>query len=183
MRGAGFMWDYLKTWNNAGLKHGSIFQEVCKHTDVHFSSRATRRDSSAWSTNHHWLLWVEGLTLNLRFTRTELPMPQRRVTVTDLTEQSWRVPHILQAPVTLTLWVCVGGGCPDPAAHVQKFGLKVCLKQWHSTYENLIDQAGIPSLAVRRKLLKLCQLYNINIFEWTCNFSQFTYLLQAYLVC
>ena len=44
---------------------------------------------------------------------------------------------------------------------VQKFGLKVCLKQWHSTYENLIDQAGIPSLAVRRKLLKLCQLYNI----------------------
>ena len=44
---------------------------------------------------------------------------------------------------------------------VQKFGLKVCLKQWHSTYGNLIDQAGIPSLAVRRKLLKLCQLYNI----------------------
>ena len=44
---------------------------------------------------------------------------------------------------------------------VQKFGLKVCLKQWHSIYENLIDQAGIPSLAVRRKLLKLCQLYNI----------------------
>ena len=36
---------------------------------------------------------------------------------------------------------------------VQKFGLKVCLKQWYSTYENLIDQAGIPSLAVRRKLL------------------------------
>ena len=44
---------------------------------------------------------------------------------------------------------------------VQKFGLKVCLKQWHSTYGNLIDQAGIPSLAVRHKLLKLCQLYNI----------------------
>jgi len=33
---------------------------------------------------------------------------------------------------------------------VQKFGLKVCLKQWNSTYENLIDQAGIPSLAVSR---------------------------------
>jgi len=32
---------------SAGLKHGSIFQEVCKHIDVHFSSRATRRDSSA----------------------------------------------------------------------------------------------------------------------------------------
>ena len=31
---------------------------------------------------------------------------------------------------------------------VQKFGLKVCLKQWHSTYENLIDQAGMPRLLV-----------------------------------
>jgi len=44
---------------------------------------------------------------------------------------------------------------------VQKFGLKVCLKQLHSTYGNLIDQASIPSLAVRCKLLKLCQLYSI----------------------
>ena len=44
---------------------------------------------------------------------------------------------------------------------VQKFGLKICLKKWHSTYGNLIDQAGIPSLAVRLKLLKLCQLFNI----------------------
>ena len=44
---------------------------------------------------------------------------------------------------------------------VQKFGLKVCLKQWHSTYGDLTVQAGIPSLAVRHKLLKLCQLYSI----------------------
>ena len=44
---------------------------------------------------------------------------------------------------------------------VQKFGLKVCLKQWHCTYEDLTVQAGIPSLAVRRKLLKFCQLYSI----------------------
>jgi len=34
---------------SAGLKHGSIFQEVSKHIDVHFSSRATRRDSSLYS--------------------------------------------------------------------------------------------------------------------------------------
>ena len=34
-------------------------------------------------------------------------------------------------------------------------------KYFFAVYENLIDQAGIPSLAVRCKLLKLCQLYNI----------------------
>ena len=50
---------------------------------------------------------------------------------------------------------------PEKLECVQKFGLKVCLKQWHSTYEDLTVQAGIPSLAVRRKLLKLCQLYSI----------------------
>jgi len=40
------------------------------------------------------------------------------------------------------------------------------LKQWHSTYGNLIDQAGIPSLAIRRKLLKLSE--RLQHFEWTC---------------
>ena len=40
--------------------------------------------------------------------------------------------------------------------HVQKFGLKVCLKDWHSSYDNLLNIANIPLLASRRQQLKLC---------------------------
>jgi len=68
---------------------------------------------------------------------------------------------------------------------VQKFGLKVCLKQWHSTYGNLIDQAGIPSLAVRRKLLKLCQLYvlnrHVNFHNLPTSSRPIPYLLNAFI--
>ena len=63
---------------------------------------------------------------------------------------------------------------------VQKFGLKVCLKQWHSTYEDLTVRAGIPSLAVRRKLLKLCQLYSI--LNGHVNFHNFPTVSRPSLV-
>jgi len=41
---------------------------------------------------------------------------------------------------------------------VQKFGLKVCLKDWHCSYYNLLNVANIPTPASRRQQLKLCQL-------------------------
>jgi len=44
---------------------------------------------------------------------------------------------------------------------VHKFGLKVCLKDWHCSYDNLLNIANIPILAYRRQQLKLCQLFNI----------------------
>ena len=44
---------------------------------------------------------------------------------------------------------------------VQKFGLKVCLKNWHCSYDNLLNIANIPTLASRRQQLKLGQLFNI----------------------
>jgi len=40
--------------------------------------------------------------------------------------------------------------------HVQKFGLKVCLKNWHCSYDNLLNIANIPTQASRRQQLKLC---------------------------
>ena len=45
--------------------------------------------------------------------------------------------------------------------NVQKFALKVSLKQWTLSYEDMLDRANIPSLSSRRKNLSLCQLYNI----------------------
>ena len=44
---------------------------------------------------------------------------------------------------------------------VQKFGLKVCVKNWHCSYDNLLNVTNIPLLASRRQQLKLCQLFNI----------------------
>ena len=45
--------------------------------------------------------------------------------------------------------------------HVQKFGLKVYLKDWHFSYDNLLNIANIPTLASRKQQLKLCELFNI----------------------
>jgi len=44
---------------------------------------------------------------------------------------------------------------------VQKFGLKVCLTDWHCSYNNLFNIANVPTLASRRQQLELCQLFNI----------------------
>ena len=49
----------------------------------------------------------------------------------------------------------------DAIERVQKFALKVCLKDWHSDYDNLLNRANVPPLAARRKVLKLCQLFTI----------------------
>jgi len=43
---------------------------------------------------------------------------------------------------------------------VQKFGLKVCLRNWHCSYDNLLNVANIPTLASRRQV-KDHQLLNI----------------------
>jgi len=44
---------------------------------------------------------------------------------------------------------------------VQKFGLKVCLRNWHCSYDNLLNVANIPTLASRRQQVKDHQLLNI----------------------
>ena len=42
---------------------------------------------------------------------------------------------------------------------VQKFAAKVCTKQWHWSYEELLHTLQLPSLQVRRKRMKLVLLY------------------------
>ena len=44
---------------------------------------------------------------------------------------------------------------------VQKFALRICLKSWNSNYESLLSYCHVPTLSNRRKVLKLCLLFNI----------------------
>ena len=44
---------------------------------------------------------------------------------------------------------------------VQKFALRVCSKSWNSNYESLLSYCRVPTLSNRRKVLKLCLLFNI----------------------
>ena len=44
---------------------------------------------------------------------------------------------------------------------VQKFALRVRSKTWNTNYETLLRSYNLTALSERRKLLKLCLLYNI----------------------
>ena len=44
---------------------------------------------------------------------------------------------------------------------VQQFGLRICLKNYHVSYESLLDFFKIPSLQNRRLFLSLCLFYSI----------------------
>ena len=44
---------------------------------------------------------------------------------------------------------------------VQNFALRVCSKSWNSNYESLLSYCRVPTLSNRRKVLKLCLLFNM----------------------
>ena len=44
---------------------------------------------------------------------------------------------------------------------VQKFALRVCSKQWHASYSMLCSSLNLPTLAARRKQMKLSVMYKI----------------------
>ena len=44
---------------------------------------------------------------------------------------------------------------------VQTFALKICTGQWHSSYEDFLNSANLPSLKFRRLYLRLAMLYKI----------------------
>ena len=49
----------------------------------------------------------------------------------------------------------------DIRSLVQQFGLRICLKNYHVSYEFLLDFFKIPSLQNRRLFLSLCTFYSI----------------------
>jgi len=63
---------------------------------------------------------------------------------------------------------------------VQKFGLKVSLKQWRCGYEDLLQLANLPTLASRRQRLKLC-LFDSMVNE-LATFQTFPLFLDPLLI-
>ena len=47
---------------------------------------------------------------------------------------------------------------------VQKFALRLCVKQWDLDYVSLLFICDLPTLAARRKYFNLCTMYKILIF-------------------
>ena len=45
--------------------------------------------------------------------------------------------------------------------NTQKFALRVCMKSWNSTYQELLTCAKLPSLQDRRTRASLCHLFKI----------------------
>ena len=56
----------------------------------------------------------------------------------------------------------------DQLERIQKFALKVCFKQWNSSYSELLELSTLPSLLMRRKLLNLVCFYKLvnNLFQF-----------------
>ena len=44
---------------------------------------------------------------------------------------------------------------------VQKYALKVCMKSWDTSYEDLLATSNVPSLEFRRKYNSVCHLFKI----------------------
>ena len=49
----------------------------------------------------------------------------------------------------------------DVLERVQKFALRMCFKNWNLEYQQLLVASKLQSLAVRRKYLKLCYLFQV----------------------
>ena len=65
-------------------------------------------------------------------------------------------PHLEYA---VPVWDPHQQGLISSLERVQKFALKVCTKNWSSGYESLLQSCNLPTLACRRRYLKLCLLY------------------------
>ena len=49
----------------------------------------------------------------------------------------------------------------DALEKVQRFALRVCLRQWNLNHEELLLMSRLPTLRSRRTVARLCQLYKI----------------------
>ena len=55
---------------------------------------------------------------------------------------------------------------------VQKFALKICLKEWHLPYHDCLIQCCLPDLKTRREILNLCLYYKY--VNNLCDFPDFS---------
>ena len=67
-------------------------------------------------------------------------------------------PHLeYAAPV----WDPHQQGLSDSLERVQKFTLRMCMRDWSTDYTTLLQSSNLPTLASRRRYLKLCVLYQV----------------------
>ena len=67
-------------------------------------------------------------------------------------------PHLeYAAPV----WDPHQQGLSDSLERVQKFALRMCMRDWNADYATLLQSSNLPTLASRRRYLKLCFLYQV----------------------
>ena len=67
-------------------------------------------------------------------------------------------PHLeYAAPV----WDPHQQGLSDSLERVQKFALRMCMRDWNADYATLLQSSNLPTLANRRCYLKLCFLYQV----------------------
>ena len=60
---------------------------------------------------------------------------------------------------------------------VQKFALRVCLKSWSATYEELLKHFNLPTLQTRRQHAKLSSFQRMKqLFSWSSHTSKTTLL-------
>ena len=59
-------------------------------------------------------------------------------------------------------------GLKDQIEGVQKLALKICTKQWTTSYSTLLTLTRVPSSEKRRQILKLCYIFKIlnNIYTF-----------------
>ena len=67
-------------------------------------------------------------------------------------------PHLEYASI---VWNPGLKGKVDALENVQKFALRMCTKQWSSSYNELLSSTSLPSLKERRTQASLCHLYKI----------------------
>ena len=67
-------------------------------------------------------------------------------------------PHLEYAAL---VWDPHQQGLSDSLERVQKFELRMCMRDWNADYATLLQSSNLPTLASRRHYLKLCFLYQV----------------------
>ena len=91
---------------------------------------------------------------------------------------SFICPHLEYASI---VWNPGLKGEVNALENVQKFALRMCTKQWSSSYDELLSSTNLPSLKDRRTQASLCHLFKIMhgetefadapLHHWTSNYN------------
>ena len=70
-------------------------------------------------------------------------------------------PHLEYTRLSSSVWSPYLAKDIIAIERVQKFALRVCLKDWSLGYDEALDLSNLPSLGMRRDHAGLCYMFNI----------------------